>query len=794
MRVPLSWLRELCATELTAEQVAEALTDQGVEVDRVIRPWEAVSGIVVARVLEVRDHPKADRLCLATIDAGDAEREVVVGVRNFAAGDVVPYAPPGARLPGLEGPLERREIRGQLSEGMLCSPKELGISADHSGILVLGDGVEPGDDFKDRLGLDEAVIDIEVPANRPDLLSVLGVAREVAARTGDELVPPVTEVPGEASEGAAVATVEVDDPVGCPRYLARIVHDVRLGASPVAAQVRLTAAGMRPVSNVVDATNYVMLELGQPMHPFDLALLDGHAIVVRRAEEGERLVTLDGIERALVAEDLVIADRQSAIAVAGVMGGASTEVSTATADVLLESAHFDPVTVRRTARRLGLRTEASTRFERGADPEAGAPAAARAAALIAMWSGGTVAPVAIDVGEPPPPAEVLVEPHRVSALLGVEVGSQEIREALGRLRIQAREEDEDVVVLAPSFRPDLRREVDVAEEVARVVGYGAIPSTVPGIRQAGGLTRDARLRRRVADLLSAAGLWEARSSSFLGASDLALFEDERRVGVRIENPISDRDDVLRTSLLPGLLRAAQRNVAQRRTSVRIFEIGHTFVVRESEAEEIERVAVLLAGPRAEEWPQRGQDADFLDAKGVLEHLLEGLGIGSWSLSQFAFAPFHPARSTEVILPGEPPIGELAELHPRVAEAFDIPSRVAVFELRLDHLLAASTEEATAVDVSRFPPLHRDLAFVVDRDVPAGAVRDALKDAAGPLLDRVLLFDVYEGDPLPAGKKSLAFSVDFRADDRTLTDDEVETRVGWIAERLAADLGAELRTG
>jgi phenylalanyl-tRNA synthetase beta chain len=552
---------------------------------------------------------------------------------------------------------------------------------------------------------------------------------------------------------------------------------------------------MRPLANVVDATNYVMLELGQPLHPFDLARLAGPGIVVRTAEEGQRLVTLDDVERSFKEEDLLICDTEGPVAVAGIIGGAGSEVSEETTDVLLEAAYFDPLTIARTGRRLGLRTEASIRFERGVDPETVEAAAARASALMAGWSGGVVAAGAVDVGDVPPRRRLAVRPSRARSLLGVDLSDAEVREALGKFRLPMVAEEEDrIEVEVPGYRVDLGIEADLIEEVGRISGYERLPSTLPGVKQAGGLTAEQRFSRRIRDVLVAAGLWEVWSLSFGPHADLELFEDDRRNGVRLANPISEEDAYLRTSLLPGLLRAARRNLAQHRASVRLFEVGTTFVGRETGAEEVERLAVLLTGPASEEWPAERRPMDYFDAKGVLEDLLGSLGIEGWTLSELAFPPFHPGRCTEVIVAGEPPLGEVAEIHPRVAERFDIPGRVAAIEIRTAPLLAEASSRVVYRGVSRFPPVRRDLAFVVDRDVPAGAVRSVLMEAAGEHLDRALLFDVFEGDPLPDGTKSLAFAVDFRALDRTLTDEEVGDRVRLIADRLASRFGAELRSG
>ena len=790
--MPVPWLREFCPTTLPAEELADALTLRGVEVAGVLRPWAGLQGVVVARVLDVADHPKADRLTVATVESGSGERRVVVGVRNYGPGDLVPYAPPGATLPGFPGPLERREIRGIASDGMLCSPRELAISPDHSGILVLPEELGPGEELAALFELGQAVIDVEVFPNRPDLLSVVGVAREVAAATGEEFFVPEPGAPEGVDKAADAATVEVVDAERCPRYLARVIRGVQMGPSPVAAQIRLTAGGMRPLSNVVDATNYALLELGHPLHPFDLNLLAGPGIVVRRAATGERMVTLDGVDRDLDEGDLVIADLERAVAVAGVIGGGDSEVGPGTIDVLLESAYFEPLGILRTARRLGLRTEASVRFERGADPEAVRPAATRAAALILEWAGGSLLAGEVDVGQAPPRRTLTVRPGRTSALIGTEVGSAEVREALGRLRLQATDQDGLVTVEIPGYRVDLEREVDLIEEVARVAGYERVPSTLPGVRQAGGLTREQRLRRRTRDVLAGAGLVEASSSSFAATEDLHLFEDGRRHGVRIANPVSEDQAYLRTSLLPGLLRAGRRNVAHGQTSLRLFEVGRTFTAEGADPEEAERLGVLLSGPSAEEWPGEPRPLDFLDAKGVLEHLFRALGIPRWGLSELAFPPFHPGRCAEIVVEGQPSVGELAELHPAVAEAFDLSQRVAVFELRLDLVLAEAADEVAYREVSRFPPLRRDLAYEVDRDVPAGAVREALIEEAGDLLDRVLLFDVFEGPPVPEGRKSLAMHVDLRAADRTLTDEEADERVRSVTERLRREFGAELR--
>ena len=790
MRVVLSWLRELCPVELSAEDLGDLLAGKGMHVESIERPWAGLEGVVVARVLEVRDHPSSDKLCLTRIDLGGAEREIVVGVRNMVAGDLVPYAGPGARVPLLAEPLSAREIRGVVSEGMICSARELSISADHSGILVLAQDLTVGADVKSAFGLDEVVLDLEIETNRPDLLSVLGIAREVAGATGLPLTPPDTSVAEDGDEAADVATVQVDDLEGCPRYLARVIRGVADLPSPIGVQARLTAAGMRPLSAAIDATNYVMLEMGQPMHPFDLDLLAGAAIVVRRARAGERLVTLDDVERELAEDDLLIADRDKAVGIAGVMGSASAEVSGSTTDILLESASFEPRGILRTSRRLLLPTEAAIRFSRGADPEGVAPAADRAARLMVAWSGGgTVLRGAVDVGAIPARRSVRVRPARASLVIGHEVSAADVVDALGRIGVASVERDGVVEAEAPGFRPDLEREEDLIEEVARVQGYENLRSTLPGIRQAGGLAAEHAFRRRLRQQLVRAGLREALSLSFASVADLELMGQSG--GVPVANPPSADQPFLRRSLVPNLLAALARTISRGARGAALFEIGHVFHPGDP-VDEREVVAVVVAGP---EDPSPFGDAhvrDFFDGKGALEALLAGLGVGRWGLATAGQPTLHPARSASVEIAGAP-AGILGELHPRIAERLDLPQRVALFELDVQTLASHAAGSTTYREIPRFPPVRRDLAFTLDAAIPAGDVRAALEEAGGELLGSAVLFDVHQGPPLPQGKKSLAFSVDLRASDRTLTDAEAAEVVAAIETRLAADFRAELRS-
>jgi phenylalanyl-tRNA synthetase beta chain len=791
VRVVLSWLREMCPTERSAEDLAELLTAKGAEVEAIEYPWERVSGVVVARVLEVRDHPNSDTLCLARVQTGSGELEVVVGVRNMAPGDLVPLAPPGASVLTLPEPLAAREIRGVVSHGMLCAPDELGISASHEGILVLPGDLEPGTDVAEAFGLTDAVLDIEVTPNRPDFLSVLGIAREVSAATGTPLSPPDTDVEEDAEPAEGVATLEVADLERCPRYLARIVRDVRHVPSPIAMQARLFAAGMRPISAVVDATNYAMLEIGQPLHPFDLALLKGPGIVVRRAVAGETLVTLDGVEREFTEDDLLICDAERPVGVAGVMGGELAEVSEQTSDLLLEAAWFERGGVQRTRRRIGLSTEASVRFERGVDPEAAPTGADRACRLMAEWCGARVLRGVVEVGGPPPRRRIELRAPRASALIGYTVKNVDAVAVFERLGIGTETVDEDTILVeVPGYRVDLEREVDLIEEVVRVQGYERVGSTLPPIARPGGLPAAYGFRTRVRDALRRAGLREVRQIPFVSEADLRMVGDDD--AIRVTNPLQADDGWLRTRLTPGMLKVVRHNAYRHVRSVAVFEVDTVFRIREGRPDERPKVAFALNGNADPGWARDDRPFDVFDAKGVVEAVMAELGI-SWTLGDPIGRPFHPGRSGTIMV-GEERIGVLGEIHPRVADRLGLTGRVAVAELEVEALMRLARPLSGVEDVPRFPPVRRDLAFTVDASIPAGRVRSALEDAAGEILGSVLLFDVFEGPPLPEGTKSLAYSVDFRAPDRTLTDEEVDGAVEAIVQRLSRDVGARLRSG
>ncbi len=789
MRVPLSWLREFVPVELDAEALAERIDPRGIKVEGIDRPWAGLEGVVVARVLEVRDHPNSDKLCVATVDAGQGPVQVVVGIRNMAAGDLVPWAKPGSRVPMLDAPLGSKPLRGEVSNGMLCSPRELAISHEHeTGILILPDELAVGADLKSALGLDDAVLDIEVEPNRPDFLSVYGVARETSSILGLPLAEPEMILEEDPERADEVATVELRAPEGCPLYLARVLRSASTGATPLWAQARLTATGMRPVAPIVDATNYAMLELGQPLHAFDMQRLSGPGIVVRRAVADERLVTLDGVERELTEEDLLICDLEKPVAIAGIMGGQTSEVSDSTTDVLLESAYFTRTGVIRTARRLELHSEASHRFERGTDPEGVDRAARRCAALIAAWTGARVLAGAAEAGGPPERRWVSMRGSRATALLGYPVTPSDAAAVFDALRMTHREESDVVDVEVPGYRVDIEREVDLIEEVARIQGYERVGATIPRSPELEGLPEGYAFARRIRNALVRVGLREAKPLPFVSEDDLVLMQD--RDAIPLANPLRAEEAWLRTRLLPGLLHTVARNQRWGVGSVSIFEVGTVFRTADPVAER-RQVGLALAGAAGEGWTSDDRGSDVLDARGAVEALLEDLDVEGWALGEPLGEPFHPGRSARILLEGRA-IGVIGELHPRTAASLDLEGRVAVAELEIEPLRAAAPRSFRLVEVPRFPPIRRDLAFVVDEDVPAGAMQAALEAAAGELLDRSLLFDVFRGGVIPEGHKSLAFALEFRAPDRTLTDEEVEPVVDTVVDRLRSELGAELR--
>jgi phenylalanyl-tRNA synthetase beta chain len=762
MHVPLSWLREYVAVEAPLEDLAARINVSVAEVERVrhrgVADTDGNLGLYrVGRVVDAGKHPNADRLQLCRVDVGEPEpRQIVCGAWNFGSGATVAVALPGAVLPGGQR-LERATLRGSVSDGMILSERELELGFDHSGILVLDDGPEPGTPLADVLPLADDVLVLETTPNRPDLLSIYGVAREVAALYGLELAP----VPGRDPERTADEPVDVtiEDPEGCPRYVGRLFRDVRLGPAPPWLKARLVAANMRPISNVVDVTNYVMHALGNPLHAFDFTRLRGGRIVVRRARDGEELQTLDGTLRELDRRDLVIADAEGAVALAGIMGGEESEVTAETTDILLEAANFEPVTILKSSERLPLRTDGSNRWEKGVDPYLAEPAARFATELIveltaARWTGETDAR-----GRLPERPVVRLRPERASRLAGLEIPPDEQRQRLERLGFEVAG---DWTVTAPTWRArDVTREADLVEEVVRF-RLDEVPYTLPLRRESvGRLTREQRLQRLVEDVLVGCGLSEAATSSLVPT-------DPNPEALRLPTPLSADHAVLRTTLVSGLVHAAVRNADLGNEDIALFEIGRVYLppLRPRPVERLLVGAVL--------------EGSFERAKGIVEALYEALHVEP----RFERDPRPPADAAKAARTDEGSLGEL--------RAGRLDGSWGVFELDLDALFARVPERRVYEDVITYPAVKQDLAFVVDENVEAGTLVDAACEAAGPELREIRVFDVYRGEQVGEGKKSVALAVAFQSPERTLSDEDAASLRHRIVAALADRFGATLR--
>ncbi|MCD7441994.1 phenylalanine--tRNA ligase subunit beta [Streptomyces lincolnensis] len=834
MRVPLSWLREyvdLPATE-TGRDVQAKLVSAGLEVETVEHLGADLKGpLVVGQVLtieELEGFKKPIRFC--TVDVGQANgtgepQEIICGARNFAVGDKVVVVLPGATLPGGFS-ISARKTYGRTSHGMICSGEELGMGDDGShGIIVLPPETEVGRDAVELLELVDEVLDIAVTANRGDCLSIRGVARETAIAYGLPLRDPaLLDVPGPNAFGYPV---QVSDPFGCDRFTARTVTGLSPEArSPLWLQRRLQKVGMRPISLAVDVTNYVMMELGQPLHAYDRSLVQG-TIGVRRAEEGEKIVTLDGATRTLHAEDLVITDDRGPIGLAGVMGGANTEIADhdsgeGTTDVVIEAAHFDAVAIARTARRHKLSSEASKRFERGVDPQAASAAAQRTVDLLVLLAGGTAEAGVTEVIAPSAPHTITVPADHPDKVAGVAYGRETVVRRLQEVGCDVYGQDE-LIVTVPSWRPDLREINDLAEEVIRLEGYENLPSTLPKPPSGRGLTHRQRLHRRVGRALAGAGYVEAPNYPFVSEQvfdqlGLAADDPARRV-VKLTNPLNDEEPALRTSLLPGLLGALRRNDGRGSHDLALFETGLVFLPREERRvaaalpvdrrptdeeiaglnaalpEQPRYVAVVLAGAREQAgWWGAGRPGGWADAVEAGRAVAREAG-AELIVRQGQYGPWHPGRCAELVVVAdgsETVVGHAGELHPRVLKALGLPARTSAMELNLDVLEGVGDDTPQAPSISTFPVATQDVALVVSREVPHTEVEAALREGAGELLEAIRLFDVYENDEqLGEGRKSLAYALRFRAADRTLTVDEAsaarDTAVALAGERTGAVL-------
>jgi phenylalanyl-tRNA synthetase beta chain len=804
MRVSLKWLRDLVTVDLPVAEFVDRLDLSGTAVEAVHTAGAALDGVVVGQIVEKERHPEADKLWVTRVDVGGEEPlQIVCGAQNFEAGDRVPVALVGATLPnGLT--IKKAKLRGVASEGMNCSADELGLGGDSSGIMILPADAPIGTPFAEYQGLSDTVIELEITPNRPDCMSMVGVAREVGAVLGHTASVPASS-PAESGEPIAESTaVTIADAALCSRYTARLIRNVKIGPSPEWLAERVQAAGTRSINNVVDITNYVMFELGQPLHAFDADLLardaNGRmAVDVRVAREGETLRTLDGQDRNLTTDTLLITDPSGPIAIAGVMGGESTEVGDATVNILLESASFSASSISRTRRRLGLLSEASARFERGVDAAGCAAALDRAAALMAECAAGDVAPGIIDTyPAPAEPRELVLRISRLHAILGHAIPAEEAVSILKRLGCVVRTGESELAVTVPTFRPDLEREIDLVEEVLRVFGMERIPATLPAGRgRIGELTRSQRWRERIGTVLRASGLNETMTYSFADPGDTARLSDELpadEVACELLNPMSAEQSVLRRTLLPGLLRSVSYNQHRGVTNVHLYEIGSAFrasVGRKQPKERLMVAGVLAGAWRMPEWNAASTPLDFFDGKGVIEALVSELGAQRFKL-RAAEKPFlQPGRSAEVLVGGEV-VGWLGEVHPLVAEAFEATAPVTAFELELAPLVRAAKDVKPFSDVPRFPAVELDVALIVAEDVTAERFEQAARSAGGKLLESARIFDVYRGQGVPAGSKSVALALTYRSPERTLTAEEVESAHDRLVRKVCGAVGGQLR--
>ncbi len=784
MKVLLSWLREFAPDiEGDPEDLAENLSNLGLAVEELSHVGQGLEGIVVAEVLATRPHPDADRIHLVDVDAGDGEAlQVCCGAFNMEVGDRVPLAVVGTTMPnGME--IARRKMRGEWSNGMLCSGAEIGMGDDHEGILILEQGLSLGVPLAEALGIHPDVLfDLEVNPNRPDAMSVMGVARDLAARLGVPFSVAAPRVDEAGQPAAERASVSIAAPDLCGRFGVRVLDNVPSGASPRWMANRLLAVGQRPINAVVDLSNYVMFELGQPNHTYDLDLVPGGELGVRMARSGEQMTTLDGVERTLTEADGVIVNRDDeAIGLAGVMGGASTEISADTRSVLLEAAWWDPMTIARTARRLGLRSEASARFERGADPDIIPMALDRFAELASALGSSTAPGIVNAAGNRPESITVRVRPKRVNSILGTELKAEEMTDLLEPIGFvcDSKGDVQGFDVTIPSWRLDSATEIDVIEEVGRLHGYSRIARTVPVTEQAGVLTSRQQDRRRVQALLTGMGITEAMPLPFLAPGDLAragLVDD----GITVTNPLVAEESIMRTSLRPGLLKAVAYNAARRTTGVSLFEIGRVNPGGGGDLpDEQEHLGVILAGQEA------------TAATTLWRRLARHLAVANPGVVNATVDGLHPGRSGQVLADGQP-VGALGEIDPQVLDAYEIGERVAWLEVDLGALLDADRGLAPYRAPSRYPSSDVDLAFAVPDEVSADEIAATIAQAGGELLASVALFDVFRSDQLGEGRRSLAYTLRFEASDRTLNDAEVASARQSCIDAVTTTHNATLR--
>ncbi|ADQ14895.1 phenylalanine--tRNA ligase subunit beta [Halanaerobium hydrogeniformans] len=804
MQISYNWLKKYININFSAEDLSEKLTMAGLEVEALEYLGQGLEDIIIAEITKIKEHPNADKLqiCYIRTEAGDEEIPVVTGAPNVEEGQKVPFAGVGSSLPGgME--IEEVKLRGEISKGMICSADELGLQEERAaGIMVLDSDAPLGLSFIKYMKLDDYIYKLDLTPNYARCLGMLGVAREIKSLYAQdkELIKPTIQFNEDKNETHISEQVEIEikDPDLCPRYSARLIKDVEIKESPDWIQRRLKAAGIRPINNVVDITNFVLMEYNQPLHSFDYNKIKDGKIIVRRAEKGETITTLDEEQRLLDDEMLVIADPDEAVAVAGVMGGFESEVTAQTTDVLIESAYFNPVSVRKTAKKLGMHSDASHRFERGVDIEKAVEANNRACQLLEKCAGGTVVPGVID--EYPgkyEPAVIELDCDRVNELLGVELEESKIIEILKRLQFSLEKKEDKVLVTVPSFRTDVSRGADLVEEIARVYGYNEIESSRPVSKQRGKRTAKQNFEKDLKELLNSGGLDEVITYSLQakkGYQDLNLTQVERFNNfVEIKNPLSAAFGILRTTLIPGLIDVLASNARRQGAEMAVFETGTVFRKEGDNKRplELNKLGGGLFGAEDNLWQQDAPN--FYQLKGVLEMLFEHILLEDYHLEFAEQRPYlHPGRKANIIVEGHK-LGFIGEIHPELAEKNDLPQGTTIFEMDLDKLFELSKDKSYHYkQITKYPVLDRDLAVVIKEDIAIGEIYQAIKSEAGAMLKELNLFDIYQGDQIKSGYKSAAFELKFQAEDRTLRDEEVNERFNKIVDHLSEQYSAEIR--
>lgn len=802
MKVSLSWLQTFIPIEMTAQKLSNALTMAGLEVSAVTPRFAYLDRVHVGRIRKVKDHPNADRLKICDVDIGDTLLSIVCGAPNVREGMLAPVALPGTRFPN-DTLLEKGIIRGAVSEGMLCSEAELELGADTSGIMDLPKTMAVGETLRQALDLSDATLEIDLTPNRPDCLSIIGTAREIGALQNKHISVPEAAIQDSGREIQQRTSITVEAPELCPRYAARLVENITVAPSPFWLQDRLRSVGLRPINNIVDITNYILMEYGQPLHAFDFDTLAEKRIVVRTAQEGERFTTLDGKERTLSSDMLLICDGKKPVGIAGVMGGLNSEIQTKTTCVLIESAYFNPASIRKTAKTLGLSTDASHRFERGIDPEITRTALDKAAAMMVEMGGGRLAQGVIDIRHQlPEPPTLLLSVQETNRLLGMDFSISDIQKLLLSIEFSVSLKSDDLLsVTPPSFRVDVHRPEDLMEEVARLSGYDNIPTTSPLI------AADARYplkkienRNRIKTIMTGFGFTEAINYSFMDAADCDRLRlssnDSRRHLLRLLNPLSEDQAVMRSALVPGLIRSVHRNLFQQIKTVKLFEIGTTFIATDTASlpEETEMIGGIWTGSRMDPcWNVKETPSDFFDMKGVVEGLFTALkieGVRYTTLSEKKCHYLKPGIAAVMEI-NESPLGTVGEIHPKVLKNFDIKQPAFLFEINLTRLYDLIPDFKKAAPVPKYPFVTRDVTVIIDKSIEADRLLDFVKQQRHELVETVYLFDMFTGKQIPTGKKSISFRVVYRSHKETLEDEVVNELHKEISSKLVNTFNAAL---